>query len=91
MQQFDKHPGKAKVGRKEYRLTNASTNIHVRRDRPFDSMLNPGDDLDMKVLYRDLPLYTAHSCPRCKAMNEGDPENEVKWYAAFLTKAIAAG
>jgi hypothetical protein len=74
-------PGRAKVRRKEYTITDEDTNGVLIEEANWDMIYHPGKHLSLNMVFPALPSWNVHRCPRCDrpAIGKARPGERRHW------------
>lgn len=75
---FEKHPGHAKILRREYAIEEVSNGRDLNRVTDWSLCLRPGQRIDMNVVFPER-ADSSHHCPRCRTKSAASSEARVQW------------
>jgi hypothetical protein len=59
-------PGRAKVRRKEYTITDEDADGALVEESNWDMIYHPGKHLSLNMVFSALPSWNVYQCPRCE-------------------------
>ncbi|KAH8770663.1 hypothetical protein F5882DRAFT_180455 [Hyaloscypha sp. PMI_1271] len=74
-------PGRAKVRRKEYTITDEDADGILIEEANWDMIYHPGKHLSLNMVFPALPSWNVHRCPRCDrpAIGKARPGERRHW------------
>lgn len=75
---FEKHPGHAKIRRREFAIEEGSTGTEVSRTKDWNICVYPGKKIDMSVVFPEGAGESNH-CPRCRTKSPASTEARTQW------------
>lgn len=80
---FQGKQGFKKICRKEYNLQESPTGREVDLSEDFQDAFLPGQKITMSLIFKrestEQPAQNSAHCPRCHAVTEKSPDNDVLW------------
>jgi hypothetical protein len=78
-------PGRAKVRRKEYTITDEDADGALIEEANWDIIYHPGKHLWLNMIFKALPSWNVYQCPRCArpTMGKALPGERRRWYSQF--------